>query len=343
MNNPRNILISFMRGFFICPIISFLLKNNLIEIFLKKKFSLDDFSKIKNKKFFYNILLYMLNLGLIKFINKNKKSFKVTTLGKKIFLRSGSFLILHSYKSYFDNLNETLIRNLTSGNKCNREENVIGSGSIHKKKFFPEAFKLINKKNIGLIVDIGCGNGNYLKEINKKFKNIPILASDLSALAIGQAKNNLKNLNCKKKFLICSAFDVRKWSKEIDKFKIKKNKKVVISLWFILHEISKGKPENIVIFFKKLKKYLPNAQILIGEIINLPTNMLKANIDISIMPEFLLFHQLSNQGVLTYSDFKRIKQKIPQKVNHEIKFDMIKFKKKESPSAFIWSLSNSAF
>ena len=85
MNNPRNVLISFMRGFFICPIISFLLKNNLIEVFLKKKFNFKDFSKIKNKKFFYNILLYMMNLGLIKFINKNEKLFKATTLGKKIF------------------------------------------------------------------------------------------------------------------------------------------------------------------------------------------------------------------------------------------------------------------
>ena len=340
MNNPRSTLISFMRGFFICPIISFLLKNNLIEIFFKKEFSLNDFKKIKNKKYFYNILLYMLSLGLIKFINKKKKTFKATHLGQKIFLRSGSFLILHSYKSYIDNLDKTLIKNQISGIKCNREENVIGSGSIHKKKFFPNAFKLIKKKDIGLIVDIGCGDGNYLKEINKRFNNIPILASDISAIAVKQAKKNLKNLNCQKKFFICSAFNVEKWSKEVIKFKLKNNKKVLISLWFILHEISNGKTENIIVFFKNLKKYLPNAQIIIGEIVDLPKDILRTNIDISIMPEFLFFHQLSNQGVLKYSDFNQIRRKIPQKLNQEIKFDIVNYKKKSVPSAFIWSLSN---
>ena len=340
MTNPRTTLISFMRGFFICPIIAFLLKNNLIEIFFKKEFSLNNFKKINNKGYFYSILLYLLNLGLIKFKNKNKKIFISTTLGKKIFLRAGSFLILHSYKSYINNLDETLIKNPRPNNKCNREENIIGSGSIHKKKFFPRAFKLIKKKDIGLIVDIGCGDGNFLKEINKKFKNIPIIASDFSTLAVNEAKNNLKNLSCKKLFFTCDAFNVKKWSNKVNKFKIKKGKKILISLWFILHEISKGKPENIVIFFTDLKKYLPNAQILIGEIVNIPSNILKENIDTSIMPEFLFFHQLSNQGVLKYSDFKNIQYKIPQKLNHEVKFDIVKYKDKMVPSAFIWSLNN---
>ena len=91
---------------------------------------------------------------------------------------------------------------------------------------------------------------------------------------------------------------------------------------------------------ENLKKYLPNAQILIGEITNIPSDILSKNIDTSIMPEFLFFHQLSNQGVLKYSDFKNIQSKIPQKVNREIKFDIVKFKNKSVPSAFIWSLSN---
>ena len=62
MNNPRAKIISFMRGFFICPIIAFLLKNNLIKIFLKKEFALNDFKKIKNKKYFHSLLLYLINL-----------------------------------------------------------------------------------------------------------------------------------------------------------------------------------------------------------------------------------------------------------------------------------------
>jgi hypothetical protein len=340
MINPRQAIVSFMRGLFICPIIAFLLKNNLIKIFSKKKFSLNDFKTIKNKEFFYNILLYLQNLGLIKSTDRTKKNFKTTKLGKKIFLRSGSFLILHSYKSFIDNLDKTLFKNQVLDNMCDRKENIIGSGSIHKKKFFPKAFSMIKRKDVGLIVDIGCGDGNFLIEASKKFKNVPILASDFSHLAVKETKKNLKNLNCKKLFITCDAFNVKKWSKEVNKIKLKKNKKIIISLWFILHEISKGKPQNIIIFFRKLKKFLPKAQIIIGEIIEVPTEMLSKNMDISIMPEFLFFHQLSDQGVLKYSDYKKIQSNIPQTLDKEIKFDLVKHKNKTIPSAFIWSLKN---
>lgn len=340
MSNPRTTLISLMRGFFICPIISFLLKNDLIKIFLKKEFTVKNFKKLKNKPNLSKVLSYLLNLNLIKYTNQKKNRFKSTILGKKIFLRAGTFSILHSYKPYIDNLDNLLTYNQKFNYKCDRKENIIGSGSIHKKKFFPEAFKLIKKKEIGLIVDIGCGDGNYLIEINKMFKNVPILASDVSHIAVKEAAHNLKKLKCKKKFLVCDAFDVKKWGTEANNFNIDKNKKILVSLWFILHEISKGKTKKIITFFKNLKTFLPRSQILIGEISKLPSESLTKYVDSSIMPEFLFFHELSGQGVLEYKDYKKIQKQIPQKLDHDIKFDLVKYKNQKIPSAFIWSLNN---
>ena len=63
--NPRIEIISLMRGFFICPILSFFLKNDLIKIFFKNEFSIKDFKKISNKKYLENIFFYMSSLGII--------------------------------------------------------------------------------------------------------------------------------------------------------------------------------------------------------------------------------------------------------------------------------------
>ena len=343
--NPRAELISLMRGFFVCPIISFLHNHKLVDKIIKSDFNSQSFRAIKNKLFFEKILFYLVSLGLLnikKKKNTRNKLFYATKLGKKIFLRSGSFLLLHSYKPFVNELEKNLIKKKTSLIFCNRGENVIGSGSTNNKKFFPNAIDLVKKENIGLIADIGCGDGNFISQISKKFPLVPIFASDLSNIAVGASKKRLGANSSKRKikYLICDAANVKKWASEINKIKIKKNSKILISAWYILHEISKHERQNIIRFFKNIKKYIPNAIILIGEITKIENHVLALNKDVSIMPEFLFFHELSGQGVLKFSDYDHILKKIPYRLSKHIKFDLMRHNKKTIPSAFVWLLKN---
>ena len=338
--NPRVELISFMRGFFVCPIISFLHTHNLIEKIINTEFNANSFKIIKNKFFFDKILFYLASLGLLSVL-KNKKKFKVTNIGKKIFLRSGSFLILHSYKPYVNELAKNLTKKRTMAISCNRAENVVGSGSTNNKKFFPSAIDLVKKEKIGLLADIGCGDGNFLLQVSKKFPSASIFASDISKIAVDASKKKLKtSLSKKKHYLVCDAANVKKWAKEINKIKIEKNSKILISVWYILHEISRNNPNNVINFFLQIKKYIPKSILLIGEITKFDYETMALNKSYSIMPEFLFFHELSGQGVLKYEDYDSILKKIPYKLEKQIKFDLIKTKNKSIPSAFIWLLRN---
>jgi len=338
--NPRVELISFMRGFFVCPIISFLHNHNLVAKIINTEFNENSFKVIKNKFFFNKVLYYLASLGLLSIL-KSKKKFKVTKIGKKIFLRSGSFLLLHSYKPYVNELEKNLIKKKTITISCNRAENVVGSGSTNNKKFFPSAIDLVKKEKIGLLADIGCGDGNFLFQISKKFPSASIFASDISKIAVDASKKKLKSKTSNKiKYLVCDAANVKKWAKEINKIKIPKNSKILISVWYILHEISNNNPNNIVKFFLEIKKYIPQSIILIGEITKFDYETMALNKNTSIMPEFLFFHELSGQGVLKYEDYDKILKKIPYKLEKNIKFDLIKSKTKNIPSAFIWLLKN---
>ena len=336
--NPREEIIAMMRGFFVCPIISFLHSQDLIQMMLGKSFSVEKFKKVKNKHFLNNIFLYFTSLGILTTVKKSKSIFKATFLGKKILKRSGSFLLIHSYKPFIDELKKNIISTKNPMIECNRAENVVGSGSTNNKKFFPSAINLLNRNEIDLVADIGCGDGNFLYQLSKKFPGIPVFASDISKIAVNTTKNNLLALKSKKKFFVCDASNVKKWSKEIKKFKIGNDAKILVSIWYILHEISKNKPKLIIKFFKELKKNLPNAVVLIGEITRFDHKTLANNKALSIMPEFLFFHELSGQGVLKYEEFKYILKKIPYKLEKNIKFDQVKSSGKKVPSAFIWYL-----
>lgn len=106
-----------------------------------------------------------------------------------------------------------------------------------------------------------------------------------------------------------------------------------------MHEISKSDPRLIIKFFEKIKKNIPNAILLIGEITKFNNTVLNKNKKISIMPEFLFFHEISGQGVLKYNDYKTILKKIPYTLKRSLNFDIVKEQNKKTPSAFVWLLS----
>ena len=61
----------------------------------------------------------MSSLGII--IPKKEK-YKTTDLGKKILSRAGSFLILHSYKPYINDLESLLIKRKTKRRVCKKRK-----------------------------------------------------------------------------------------------------------------------------------------------------------------------------------------------------------------------------
>lgn len=325
--NVRQQIITSIRGYFLTPIIATLAKQNFFKKNINKKFK-------TNKNYLSIVIKYFLRLG---FVKKKGNFFYFTKLGKKIFSRSGSYNIVHSYRDYFYNLDSIIKKNFKNQKiKCDREENIFGSGSTNYRKFFKPALKLINKNDFDIICDLGCGDGFFLDLINKKFKNKKILGSDLSNIALEETKKKFKKK--KVELLRSNASDVRKWSKWILKNYDSDKDNIIISMWFIIHEIS-NKNENFIInFFKNINFLIPGAKILLGEIIEPDLDILRNNKLNSIMPEYLLFHQLSGQGVFSLKELKNILKKIPYKITKKINVDEIYVKNKKDPSGIIWFL-----
>ena len=104
----------------------------------------------------------------------------------------------------------------------------------------------------------------------------------------------------------------------------------------MLHEISDHKVKNVKIFLKKVYKNFPKSSLLIGEIIKHDNNILKEIHEKSLMPEYLFFHKISGQGILSWDDYKSLLVDSPYLLEYEWKFDNENSKK--IPSAFVWIL-----
>ena len=61
--------------------------------------------------------------------------------------------------------------------------------------------------------------------------------------------------------------------------------------------------------------------------------------DFSIMPEFLLFHALSGQGLLSWGTWQEVLDGIPYSLKEELRFDEVRPAEGEPiPASFLWVL-----
>lgn len=324
-------LVSNLRGFYICSIIFSLFEKKIFQDFIKKKEISKNNKLLKKKKINY-LINYLLD---IKYLSENKKCFRFTELGYDIFSRYYSFLVPCSYHDYILNLDKFIFSNYFPA--VDRKKNIIGSGITHKRYFYSAISYLRNiSKNIN-IIDLGCGNGFFLKFAQKMLKVRKIVGIDLSDISIQHTKKIFKKRK-NSNFFISNAAQITNWSKKIKPFIDPGEKNNYFFMWFLVHEISSNSPKKITKFLKKIKKIYPHANFVICEL--LKNNFISNQLDIedSIMPEYEFFHNLSGQGILSLKEYYQIFKMANLKLENKIFFDNLDKKKSKSPSAAIFFL-----
>ena len=65
-----------------------------------------------------------------------------------------------------------------------------------------------------------------------------------------------------KNIIQSDAQKINKWGNWLIK-RYNINKKILLSMWFIIHEFSENKPQKIINYFEKIHKKFPNSKILL--------------------------------------------------------------------------------
>ena len=191
--NPREELVSLMRGFFATPILTVLGKRGILDKFLEGNVSIKDFGSEDSMLKMKRVFSYLSSIGLINILDPISETYVITELGKKIFKRFGSLVLLYSYRDMISNVDSLIFSNNFPFPKCDRLDNVIGSGLTNGRKFFPAGIEAINHLNVSVIADLCCGNGEFIRQVHQKFPDVTAFAGDLSEVAINETIRNLSD------------------------------------------------------------------------------------------------------------------------------------------------------
>lgn len=327
LNKNKSKYIELTRGFFSLPAISIFSRLLEKKSTHKKKFLLKkELNQNFNKKIVDIILNYFESLGLIRKLNEEK--YQITKGGNFIFKRHGAMNIIYSYKDIVLNFEDILM-----GKKktiiCDRVENVYGSGKSHTRKFFNNIKKIISKNNISNLIDLGLGDAGLIKYLLKENVKISYAGVDLSSKVIKALKKKMKH----PKNMICEdIFKIKKWSNKIPKTQFKDENKLCINFMFTLHENNFDEDGKVIDFLNNLNYTYPKAKLIITEVFNFPPKVLSKSSAQSILPEFIFFHQLSNQKLFYYNQLKKIFKKSNYFVSEEINYSQIKTSGYNSPT-----------
>jgi len=339
MLNPREELVFLLRGFFSTPLLTVLGKRNILNRFLEGPLGVDDLEDDVNSNFLEKAFVYLQSIGLLAREHTDNGRFLATPLGEKIFKRYGSFVLLYSYRDLISDVDKLLFNSDMIIPKCDRLDNVIGSGLTNGRKFFPAGIKALENTKVSLVVDLACGDGEFLSRMHQAYPGASIIAADLSPVAIDSTKRNLlrKFPDLEISTVQTNALDVENWVKVVDSVKDPAAAgKIIISMWYLVHEIAQHDPKVVAKFFKNIYEACPDAELLIGEIINIDPDLLATSSHGSIMPEFMFFHELSGQGVLSWDQYQDLLELIPYDLIFEERFDLVGGG--EVPSAIVWHL-----
>jgi len=326
--------IELSRGFFSLPLISvftrLLDKENLLS---KKFFSKKKLEKIFDNKILEILLKYLESIGILKKINNT--NYRITDVGNFVFSRHGAMNIIYSYKDIAINTEKILLGKKKSI-YCDRIENVFGSGKSHKKKFFLNCFKILKENKIKKIIDLGLGDGKFIKYLKSQNLNLDFIGIDLSNLVIKKLKLLNKN---KMNYIQEDIFKINKWAKKIRNENFKRGNDLVINFMFTFHEHAFKNDTEIKNYLNKINYYYPKAKILVTEVFDThPKNLTKVSSS-SILPEFILFHKLSKQKLFFHKQFKNVVKNSKYKIVKEIKYSQMKLRSSSSPTYSTFMLS----
>jgi len=341
MTKIKEEIVNTMRGFFCMPVLSSLGLLGVLDVIISSPTnSLNNFTKIKNQKLLKNSLDYLAALGFLEYVDEDTNNFKATKFGKEIFKRCSSFYVPHSYNQHMHDFYNLLTNYQTDKSQSvDRRENVIGSGMTHQR-YFPPAISFLKRRiNFDLLADLGCGDGHFLNLVKKAFPHKNIVGIDISKTAIDVACEKLKEHHPFQQvnMIQSDAIDIRNWGERLKQIAGKNS--IVLSMWFLLHEISKKDPDYLTDFFLKISSNFPDSPIILSELVRHDNYLLAANKHDSLMPEYLFFHDMSGQGILSWDDYKKILNDIPYKLAYEMVFDeLTKVDGMKIPSSFVWCL-----
>jgi ubiquinone/menaquinone biosynthesis C-methylase UbiE len=224
--------------------------------------------------------------------------FRLDDLGRLIMeeqLARGWFDLAYGYEPVLHRMEDLVRKKAVYGRDVVRDglHVAVGSGLASVAFFFPMVAEGIARAGYRKVLDLGCGDGTFLRLLAGRIPSLRGTGIDLSPEAVGNGNAVMAAQGLADRFRLYVG-DVT----ELDRIAEATDGVDAVTTSFVLHEISKSPDQRETVdFLKMFRRALPGVPFVIVETDRPTPEEMRAEPGFAI--EYFLFHDLSGQQALS--------------------------------------------
>ncbi|MEW6355666.1 MAG: class I SAM-dependent methyltransferase [Planctomycetota bacterium] len=230
----------------------------------------------------------------------------------------GLFDLLAGYEEVLFHLLPMLRNEKIFGKDVFRRGDMVakGSGELGRQLPFPVLQDMIRGRGYRSVMDLGCGDAEFLIILCEKDPNIQCHGFDYDEKAVHVAKEEIQkaNMNSRVSVFVGDMFDLQKGRNEwpaVDAF----------TAVDVFHEYLFEGPEKIAALLKQMKETFPETHLLVAEFCKQPHEKLRKRPTAFL--EHHLLHNLTNQKILSASEWEGLFEGAGYVIDEKRIFDMV--------------------
>ncbi len=227
----------------------------------------------------------------VNFFDRSGSSFSFSKKGSVAFdVLRGWLELGYGYDEIFVNLEDMIRRKRVYNQNIVRRPDYIatGSGTMEALLFFPIATDILKQGNYTHVMDLGCGDGTFLRGLSQNQPGIKATGIDLSPVAVadGNQKASQEGLSERVRLF---ALDISKITEVSDDIKGVQ----ATTVFFVLHELLYSGEDRVIAFLKDYRRLFPTAPLIVFEAIRPADEAMRRKPGAAIYYHY--FHDLSHQ------------------------------------------------
>lgn len=241
--------------------------------------------------------------GVLK--QEGRSTFKLGKLGRRIAeadMARGWCELAYGYERVLYHMEDLVTKKTYYGNGVSRNglHVAIGSGLTSQAFFFPIVIEIIRRRGYKHVVDLGCGDGTFLRVLASKIPGIRGSGIDLSPDAVDEGNERMREQGLADRLRLYAGnlVDLEAHPEAI-------NGADTATSFFVLHELSKRDDHQETIeFLGRFRSVLPGKDLIIVEPDRPSVSEMTKRPGPAI--EYYLFHDLSGQRTLPRRTWKAL-------------------------------------
>ena len=274
------------------------------EMRKKGTVSIKSFATSKNldKGILRSLCDSLVSLSILK---KNGLGYLLDSKGELLVeVAPGWFYGSYGYEEVFHFLEALLKKEKAYGKDVERRPDFVarGSGEIEAKIDFPLAIDIITKGGFKKVLDLGCGEGTFLRELCKSNKEVTGHGVDLAPESIVQGRERVLQDGLQDRIQL-AVLDISKMEKvpeylqDID----------AATIFFVLHEILYHGSDSVVETLQSFRNIFPGVPLIIFEAIRPSPEELRKKPGMAV--QYLLQHEITQQKLARREEWKELFKK----------------------------------